>query len=121
VQIRPAYPPDTVTGGCFISRDYEETPVIDLDIYMDALPPFGRMCVSPKAVRMMMAALGWKQMTQDEHYALDDLQAANDRLTMENHALRSALGNIIEAAALCELVQVAELAGDFPALQQVRT
>ena len=120
MQTRTAYPTDTVTGGCFISGDYStDEPIVDLDIYIDALPPFGRLCVSAKAVRMLVATMGWQLMSEDVLVGLDEANDDNRRLAAENRRLRNALSNIIEAAALCELVQVAELASDFPALQEV--
>jgi hypothetical protein len=120
MQTRTAYPHDALTGGCFVSGDYStDEPIVDLDIYVDALPPFGRLCVSAKGVRMMVAALGWELMTPAFADALRLTSEEADRLEHENSALRGALGRVIDAAQLAELVQVAELATDFPALEPV--
>jgi hypothetical protein len=120
MQQRQGYPFDALTGGCFISGDYSTAePIIDLDIYMETLPPFGRLCVSAKAVRMLVTAMGWELMSEETAEALVDSGHEIKRLASENRALRSSLSHIIEAAALCELVEIAELASEFPALRQV--
>lgn len=120
MQTRPAYPADTLTGGCFISGDYSvDEPIVDLDIYVDTLPPFGRLCVSPKAVRMLVTALGWELTSPETAELLHSSGVEVDRLRIENRALRGALAKIIDAAQLVDLVQVAELAADFPTLEPV--
>lgn len=117
MQKRDRYPDDTVTGGCFLTGDYDPSEgVVDLDTYIDSLPPFGRLVVSPKAVRMLVTAMGWELMSEDERMALDDAGDELRRLSAENVALRTALSKVIDVATLCGLVQVAELA-EFPELE----
>ena len=104
MQLRDAYPADTATGACFLTQDYDTRDgIIDLDLYLDVLPPFGRLCISPKAVRMLVQTLGleWPDASVGDELinVLDD----NSRLRQENQRLRSALSRIIEAKDLSRI------------------
>lgn len=119
MQQRGRYPDDVLTGGCFISGDYSTAePIVDLDIYVETLPPFGRLCVSAKGVRMLVAAMGWELMSDFQREEYDEAHAEVDRLTVENRALRGALAKLIDVAALVDLVKVAELS-DIAELEPV--
>lgn len=91
MQLRDHYPADTAIGACFITGDYStDDGVIDLDLWLDGLPPFGRLCVSAKAVVMMMSTLGWELPP-------DNVAEANRRLVEENRALKAANGKLRDA------------------------
>jgi hypothetical protein len=98
MQLRPAYPNDTVKGACFVTGDYDTSEgIIDLDIFVDSMPPYGRLCLSPKAVRMLVQVLGYE-------WPSDDAAALNARLTAEllvlraeNERMLSVLGKITTA------------------------
>ena len=98
-----AYPHDAVTGSCFITGDYAPGEIVDLEIYLDALPPYGRLCVSGKAVRDMVTALGWAWPSAEQDAQLDMLVEANAHLRDENQKMRKAVAAILSAAKLSGL------------------
>lgn len=100
---RDAYPTDAITGSCFVTGDYTPGNIVDLEIYVDALPPYGRLCLSEKAVRDMVTALGLKWPSADLEAQLEDAQASVAHLREENQRLRKAVANILRATELAKL------------------
>src|SRR3954463_5195964 len=98
-----AYPQDAVTGSCFVTGDYQPGEIVDLEIYLDALPPYGRLCVSSKAVRDMVTALGWAWPSAEQESQLEALLGDVDRLRDENQRMRKAVASILSAAKLSGL------------------
>jgi len=114
MQARPAYPFDTLTGCCFITQRHEigkGEQVCDLDMYVDALPPFGRLVVSELAVRMMANCLGLEIPDYDWLAVNEALQDENSELQAENERLRKAFAQVVDATRLAEVAESAELAG----------
>jgi len=100
MQLRPAYPVDTVTGGCFITGRYELAPgeqIVDLDVDLEALPAWGRLCISELAVRLLMQQLGWELPEGNVLAANERLRGENKELRRECAELRRALGDIRDA------------------------
>lgn len=97
MQARPAYPLDAVTGGCIVTRRYEVAPdeqICDLDVDLDTLPAWGRLCVSELGVRMMANCLGLNIV---EPGTLEALKGENDGLRAENTRMRRAFSEIAHA------------------------
>jgi hypothetical protein len=91
MQLRDRFPVDTVTGGDFISGSYDPAEgVIDLDLDVETMPAFGRLCTTPKGVRLLMQQLGWEQPTEN-------VVLANARLRAENKELRRELTSLYDA------------------------
>jgi hypothetical protein len=99
MQLRSAYPPnDTVGGCCFITKDEDTSEgIIDLDIYVDSMQPFGRLCVSPKAVRMMAQVLGWEPPDADTLKLNLSLTAEVLMLREQNERLNTAVNRVLDA------------------------
>lgn len=97
------YPTDALTGSCFVTGDYTPGNIVDLEIYVDALPPYGRLCLSTKAVRDMVTCLGWRWPDADLEADLHEANLIADRLREENHRLRKAVANILKATELAKL------------------
>jgi phosphoglycerate-specific signal transduction histidine kinase len=96
-----SYPFDALTGSCFITGDYDPANgIVDLEIYLDTLPPNGRLCVSGRAVRLMVTALGWEWPTDELSSAYDTVLEEVERLRSENQRLRKAVSGIVNAAKL---------------------
>ena len=109
MQARPAYPVDAVTGGCFVTRRYEIEPgemIVDLDTDLDALPAWGRLCVSELGVRMMANCLGIEIPEQNVMEANKKLREENARLKAENTQMRNAVEQILDAFKIREPVGV---------------
>lgn len=104
MQLRHAYPDDAVAGACFVTGDYDPTPgVIDLDIFVDSMPPWGRLCLSAKAVRDMVVTLGWTWPSDDVLDANVELADEARVLREENQRLRNALAHILDAKTLARI------------------
>lgn len=100
MQTRDRFPVDAVTGGDFVTGRYQLAPgerVVDLDVDLDALPAWGRLCVHQQTVELMMVALGW---THDENLTAKNraLQAEVTRLRKVNKQMRNAVLAVIDAA-----------------------
>jgi len=105
MQLRDHYPSDTAVGACFITGDYStDDGIIDLDLWLDTLPPFGRLCVSAKAVVMMMSTLGWELPPENVAEANRRLNEDNKALKHANAKLRDALDHALSARAVLEEV-----------------
>jgi hypothetical protein len=101
MQKRDAYPFDTATGACFLTGNYDPAEgIVDLDRYLDALPPFGRLCLSPTAVRMLVQTMGWELADLE---SLGALQNEVDELRAENQRLRAAIAHILDARTLARI------------------
>lgn len=98
-----AYPHDAVTGCCFVTGDYSPGEIVDLEIYLDALPPYGRLCVSGKAVRDMVTALGWTWPSKEQDSEFNELVAENAQLREQNYEMRRACAHILTAANLAKV------------------
>lgn len=121
MQLRDRYPDDTVGGCCLVTHRSSELdePIVDLDTYVETLPPFGRLCISASGVRLLMGMLGWELPSDEEIAELRHLSFDNAVLVSENRRLREALAKIIDGAKLADLVRAAELVDEFPALEAV--
>lgn len=99
-----AYPHDALTGSCFITGDYDPgLGIVDLEIYLDALPPNGRLCVSGRAVRNMVTALGYVWPSDEQEAALDGLLEDLEKIRDENQRLRKAIVSVVQAAKLASI------------------
>jgi len=95
------YPHDALTGSCFVTGDYDPSHgIVDLEIYLDALPPFGRLCVSGTAVRDMVTCLGLQWPDADIEAELVAALEESARLRAENVRLRKAIARIVDAARM---------------------
>jgi hypothetical protein len=104
VQLRPAYPHDTVTGACFLTGDYgTDEGIIDLDLFVDSMPPYGRLCISPKAVRMLVQVLGYEWPSADVTKELNEMAGLYVQAHEENIKMRKALSHILEAKDLARI------------------
>jgi hypothetical protein len=122
MQSRPAYPLDAVTGGCFVTRRYEIAPgeqICDLDCDLEALPAWGRLCVSELGVRMMANCLGIEIPEDNILDANAKLREENRRLRTENTSLRKAIAAVLDAAELANLEVIA--ASDNPVAMVVES
>lgn len=109
MQARPAYPADTVTGGCFVSRRYEIAPgeqICDLDTDLDTLPAWGRLCVSELGVRMMANCLGIEIPEDNVLDANAKLRDDNRALKTENTKLRKVIHAMLDAAVAADLPRI---------------
>jgi hypothetical protein len=100
MQLRDAFPAGTVTGADFVTGVYEILPgqrVVDLDVDLDALPAWGRLCLHESTVKLMMSTLGW---AYDENLSrkVQQQAAENARLRKINKQMRDALVAVVEAA-----------------------
>jgi hypothetical protein len=99
MQVRDAYPATSAGGCCFVTRNAKLRPgerVVDLDVDIDTLPAFGRLCVSETGVALMADALGF---TLDPRIAAKvKAQRATIRaLRAEADGLREALRIVADA------------------------
>ena len=107
MQLRDRYPVDTVTGACLITRRSDVETIVDLDLDVDTLPAWGRICISESGVRQLMTCLGWELPEENVLDANAKLRADNRSLRTENTALRTAIRNVLDAATLAGLEPVA--------------
>jgi hypothetical protein len=106
MQARPAYPVDAVGGACFITGRYEideGEQIIDLDRDTDAMPMFGRLCVSELAVRQMNACLGWEVDARLQAKVAEQRTQIRE-LRTELRTLRASLDSIGEALRAAGIV-----------------
>lgn len=116
MQLRDRLPIDAVTGACIVTyRSSAEGPFVDLDLDVETLPAYGRICISAEGVELMMTCLGWKR----DHGQVEQSEGQLTALRAENRQLRAALRKLIDVAELVELVRAAELASEFPELEPV--
>ena len=102
MQLRSAWPADTVTGACFVSLRYEIAEgeqIIDLDRAVDAMPMWGRLCLHPVAVADMCKLLGWN-VDNEAAAKLARQRQTIDELRAECLELREMLRTIVDAADL---------------------
>lgn len=108
MQLRDRYPVDTVTGGCIVTGDYSNREaIVDLDLDVETLPSFGRICISATGVRLLATCLGW-DMDPTLPELRDALQAQVDDLEAENRALRAHLQTIADALRVSEVFALAD-------------
>lgn len=110
MQTRPSYPTDTATGACFITGRYEVPDgevVIDLDLDVETLPAWGRLCLSQLAVELLMQQLGWERPTENLVDANTRLRDENKVLRVKARQLQNALQNVLDAAQLAGLEALA--------------
>ena len=91
----PAYPPGVATGGCFITGRYEvgvNERVLDLEVEIDNLPPFGRLCLCEPILQGMVTEMGWRLVTPE-------LQAEHDDLVVELAETHEQLAELMAAMA----------------------
>jgi hypothetical protein len=109
MQLRNAFPLDTVTGACLVtgSSDLKHGPIVDLDLDLETLPAWGRICISAQGVRLLNTCLGWNvDPTIDDQ--LDQLRAERDELEEENHQLKEKLRTIADALRVSEVMALAD-------------
>jgi hypothetical protein len=108
MQLRSSFPVDTVTGACLITGSSGiDEPIVDLDLDVDTLPAWGRVCISANGVRLLNTCLGWNvDPTVDDQ--LDQLRAERDELEEENHQLREKLRTIADALRVSEVMALAD-------------
>lgn len=95
MQLRSVYPVDTATGACLVTHDYDPSEgVIDLDVDLDTLPTFGKLCLSAKAVRAMADLLGYSLSSKA---AVEALRAERDSVTAELADLRARVQLVYES------------------------
>jgi hypothetical protein len=100
MQVRDAFPTDACTGADFITGRYEVEPgerIVDLDVDLDALPAWGRLCVHERTVRLMMTALGW-EYDESVSRRVKEQAAELTRVRKVNRQMRDALVAVVEAA-----------------------
>lgn len=102
MQLRDAYPVDTVGGSCFLTGAYEVSEgerVVDLDLDLETKPAWGRVCLSEGAVRQMAVLLGW-EISPRKAEAISRLRAENGVLRAELAEMRKAVRSVVDGAAL---------------------
>ena len=100
MQLRPAFPVDTVGGACFITLSStipEGEQVIDLDRDLEDMPAWGRLCILPDAVRLMCAALDW-DVDPDKQRRIREQKATIAQLRAEREQLLAALSAVVLTA-----------------------
>lgn len=100
METRPAFPQDTVTGGCFLTGEYKVADgeqIIDLNRNLDSLPAWGRLCIHPVAVRNMLAVLGWTWYETPQSDKVATLQRKVEDQRNEIMALEARLSEIRQA------------------------
>lgn len=98
-----AYPADTATGACLITRKSKVRPgdtIIDLQSDLESLPAFGRLCIHEDGVRLLITQLGWKLPDDKMEEELATLVTQNAQLRSELADLREALVSVLKAADL---------------------
>jgi hypothetical protein len=103
MQLRDRYPVDTVTGACLVTRRSDVEPIVDLDLDVDTLPAWGRICISQTGVRQLMTCLGWELPEENVLAANAKLRDDNRVLRKENTGLRAAIRNVLDAATIAGL------------------
>lgn len=117
---RTAYPADTATGACLITRSSRVKPgetIIDLQMDVESLPSYGRLCIHEHGVRLLNVQLGWQVRDPDEDEQIEQMRATMEELRSELTAARDALRAVFAAA---ETVGV-ELPGEAHALDLERS
>lgn len=108
MQRRDRYPVDVVTGGCLVTGDYSNREqIVDLDLDVETLPAWGKICISATGVRLMATCLGWNvDPTIDDQLA--QLTAERDELEEENRELKAHLQTIADALRVSEVMALAD-------------
>jgi hypothetical protein len=102
-----SYPLDAAFGCCFVLRRDERERVLDLEVDIDTLPPYGRLCISEAALRCMVVEMGWTLLTpevQAEHDAT--LEALSDACVQLDE-LMGAMAGIVNLEAVTRAMEVA--------------
>lgn len=108
MQLRDRFPVDTVTGACLVTGSSStREPIVDLDLDVDTLPAWGRVCISAAGVRLLNTCLGW-DVDPTLNDQLDQLRAERDELEEENHQLRDKLRVIADALRVSEVMALAD-------------
>lgn len=102
MRLLSAFPPDSVGGHCFITRKYDPSEgVIDLNVDLEELPPHGRLCIHPVAVRAMCDLVGWVPVDKaDRKNRLDELDRENADLRRQLAEAQNALSDVLRARDL---------------------
>jgi hypothetical protein len=108
MQLRDRYPYDTLTGACLVTGSSAVgEPIVDLDLDVETLPAWGRLCISAQGVRLLNTCLGWNvDPTVDDQ--LDQLRAERDELEEANHQLTEKLRTIADALRVSEVMALAD-------------
>jgi hypothetical protein len=104
------YPPDTVTGACFVLGRFELAPgemVVDLDRDLEFLPAVGRLCVSEDAVREMNRTLGWRLWTEEAQVEFDATLEALSDVIAQRDELMDAVAGMVNLPAVERALEVA--------------
>lgn len=105
----PAYPYDAVGGGCFITGRYqfdEGERCLDLDVDLDALPPYGRLVLSERAIKGMVVELGWTLLTPELTEHIDTLEAELSELRSQLDELSDAMAGMVDVPAVRKALDV---------------
>jgi hypothetical protein len=104
MQLRDRFPDHAATGACIVTGSSRaDEPIIDLDVDLEALPMWGRLCVSANGVRLLNTCLGWNvDPTLDDQIA--QLTAERDELEEENHQLKEKMRTIADALRVSEVM-----------------
>lgn len=109
MQLRDVYPVDTVGGSCLITGNSTvKGAIVDLDLDVETLPAWGRVCISAEGVRLMIRCLGWELLEPDMAENMDALRSQVDDLEDENRQLRNHLRTIAEALKVSETMVLAD-------------
>lgn len=107
MQLRDAYPAHAVGGCCLVTGSSKVEPIVDLDLDLDTLPPFGRICISASGVRLLATCLGW-DIDPTLNDQLDQVRAERDELDEENRTLRAHLATIADALKVSQVFALAD-------------
>lgn len=105
MKARDAYPRDTAFGCCFLLKSSTIHPgdkILDTGRDLEDFPPHGRICFSTQAVRAMVDALGMKIEDEKASRKIKAQDAEIARLQEQLAEARTALENVLRAAAIVE-------------------
>lgn len=110
MRVTDSYPIDTAKGGCFVLGRYEVPPgqhVLALDLDVEMLPPYGRLCLSEEAVRCMVTTMGWKLLTPEMQAEMDATQEVLADALVQLDELVEAMAGMVNLPAVERALDVA--------------
>jgi len=97
-----AFPIDTATGACLILRKSDPAKVgriVQLDVDLEGMPPFGVLCISEKGVEVLNAQLDLKVVPKGTRDEVKVKNAELESMRADNDQLRAALRDVFNAAS----------------------